>query len=307
MKRLLLVITVITSTFILIACGNVGSTNTAAGINDTNAHDVTELRIGLVLMDDNPEAGRASDEFLQAMEAAIGIPVVAVEGISHLIGIEAMRGGSLDVMLASPFTYKTAAPVVDVEFLATLHNPDQSAGSTLFITAPENTHINSLADFEGESFAFVDTASLTGFLFPMYQLVSTLDLDHTQMLNPGYFFNTTILSGGHDASLMAAINNDVGGAAVVSTVIDHMIDAGMLTEADFRVIYTMDPSPEAGYIVRSELPQNLIDDLRTFLLEYENTDYFYNVHGSENVRFIPTDPSEFEFLGSLMESLEIGE
>jgi hypothetical protein len=49
----------------------------------------------------------------------------------------------------------------------------------------------------------------------------------------------------------------------------------------------------------------LIDDLLALLLEYDNGDFFYKIHESENERFIPTDLVEFEFLGSLMERLEI--
>ena len=290
----------------LVACGADAS---STGVYDANANEITQLNVGFVLMDDNPEAGRANEEFRQALEDAIGIPIVEIEGISHLVGLEAMRSGSLDLMFASPFTYLTGLMNIDdlaVEFLVSMLNPDVAEGNTLFITAQENEHISTLADLEGESFAFVDTASLTGFLFPMYQLVSTLNTDHTQMLNPGYFFSTTILSGGHDASLMAAINGDVAAAAVVSTVIEHMSAAGVVSEDDFRIIYEMEPAPAAGYIVRADLPQTLIDDLRTFFLGYDDADFFYNVWGSENARFVATDPTDFEHLIGLMQSLEIG-
>ena len=324
MKKLLLGLMAMLGLVVFMACGSDDNrtSGNSSGANGASSdsddldraallaeYGITELNIGLMILDDNPEAGRANEEFRLALEEAIGIPVNEIEGVSHLIGLEAMRGGSLDLFMASPFTYLTGALNIDdlnVEFLATMHNPDADAGNTLFITAAENTHIETLADFEGESFAFVDTASLTGFLFPMYQLVSTLDLDHTQMLNPGYFFSTTILSGGHDASLMAVVNGDVGGAGVASVIIDHMIASGVIAEDDFSVIYEMEPGPEAGYIVRSDLPQFLIDDLRTFFLEYDDTEFFYNIHGSENARFVETDPANFEHLRGLMERLEIG-
>ena len=317
MKKFSMVAAMVVGLFVLVACGSAdGSVGLEGNSPEAQAmaerlaeYGITELNIGLVMLDDNPEAGRANDTFRQELEAVLGIPVNEIEGISHLIGLEAMRGGSLDMMFSSPFTYLTGALNIadlEVEFLVTMHNPDAGAGHTIFITAAENTHINTLADFEGESFAFVDTASLTGFLLPMYEFVSTLDTDHAQMLNPGYFFSTTILSGGHDASFMAAVNGDVAGAAVVSPIVENMIASGIASEADFRIVHELDPAPDAGYIVRSELPQFLIDELRDFFLNYDDAEFFYSIHGSENARFIETDPSNFDHLRGLMERLEIG-
>ena len=304
MKKLLLAVVTVLGVFVLVACGGGEST----GLYDDDGNEITELRIGLLIDEGNPEAGRASSAFRDAMSEAIGIPVVEIEGVSHLIGLEAMRGGSLDLMVASGFTFLTAEQMqLEVEFLAMQHNPDAEPASTVFITAAENTHIQTIADFEGESFAFVDTASMTGFLLPMYELVSTLDRDHTQMLNPGYFFSATILSGAHDASVMAAANGDVAGAAVVSVFVDNVIASGIIDEDSIRIVHALEPQGSGGYMVRSSLPQSLIDDLRTFLLEFDDEEFFATIQGSPNARFIPHDPAELTHLRSLMERLEIGQ
>ncbi|MCL2560424.1 MAG: phosphate/phosphite/phosphonate ABC transporter substrate-binding protein [Turicibacter sp.] len=271
---------------------------------------VTELRIALVANNDDPEAGRASEEFTQAMAEALNVTITEIEGVSHLVGIEAMRSGSLDVMMASPFTYMSGLVAgAEIEFLATLYNPDASHNNTTIITGAGNDHIQTLADLEGETFAFVDTASLSGFLNPMYLFVSMFDLDHTRMMmfEPGYFFSSAIASGSHDGSLMAAVNGDVTAAAVGSMIIDNMVESGVVNEDDFRIIYALEPDPLAGYIVRSDLPQTFIDDLRDFLLTFDDEDFFYNIHRSPNARFIETDHSEFADLQRLMDRLEIGQ
>ena len=304
MKKLLLGVLVTAGLFTLTGCGD------SVPAEGAREDGVTTLRIAQVTNSDDPEAGRASAEFTQAMAEALNIEIIEVEGVGHLIGIEAMRGGSLDVMVASPFTYLSAVEAgVNLEFLVTTFNPDASHNNTTIIVGAGNDHIQTLADLEGKTFSFVDTASLSGFLNPMYLFVSTFDLDHTRMMmfEPGYFFRNAIVSGTHDGSLMAAVNGDVTAAAVGSMLIDNALESGIVSESDFRIIHALDPDPLAGYIVRSDLPQTFIDDLREFLLNFDDEEFFINIHRSQNARFIPTNHADFAHLRGLMERLEIGQ
>jgi len=321
MKKVFAFITVLGLGLLLTACGGAEAApvaltaEEAAGMTreEMLAHyGITEINIGLVMMDDNPEAGRANDEFRQAMEAYIGLPVNEIEGISHLIGLEAMRGGSIDMFFSSPFTYLTGVLNIDdldLEFLVSSYTPNPGpAGSVIIANAAHAaaSGITSIADLEGESFAFVDTASMTGFLLPMYEFVSTLDLDHTQMLNPGYFFSNAIISGGHDASAMAVAHGDVAAAAVAISVLDMFIESGVVNPDDFIVVQEIIEMAPAGYVINSSLPQFLIDDLRSFFLSFDDEDFFYRVHGNPGVRWVMSNPADFEHLKSLMQTLEIG-
>jgi len=299
MKKLLWLVSAV---FVLVACDG-----ESTGLYDDHGNEVTELRIGLLIDENNPEAGRGAAAFREALSAAIGIPVREIEGVSHLVGIEAMRGGSLDLMVASTFTFATAEQILGVEMLTANFNPDAPPAGPVIITSTENTHIQTLADFEGESFAFVDTASMTGFLLPMYQFVSTLDRNHTQMLTPGYFFSNTILSGAHDASLMAAANGDVAGAAVASVLLESAVANGLVSEDALRVVYTIPPVGDGGYMVRSCLPDDLIEDIRAFLLDFEDEEVLEIMLGSRNARFLPPNQADLDSIRGLMRALEIGE
>ena len=304
MKKLMLGLVSLLGLFVLVGCGD----DTPA--EGARADGVTRLRIAQVANSDDPEAGRASTEFTAALAEALNIEIIEIEGVSHLVGVEAMRAGSLDVMVASPFTYKTGVLAgANIEFLVTIFNPDAAHNNTTIITGADNDHIQTLADLEDETFAFVDTASLSGFLNPMYLFVSTFDLDHTRMMmfEPGYFFRTAIAAGTHDGALMAAVNGDVAGAAVGSMIIDHMVGSGVVNENDFRIIHALQPDPLAGYIVSSDLPQTFLDDLRDFLLNFDDEEFFANMHGSPNTRFIQTNHADFAGLQRLMDRLAIGQ
>ena len=266
--------------------------------------EVPSISIGQVFTDDDPNSGMANEAFRLALEAYIGIPVVEIEGVSYLVGVEAMRAGNLDIMFASAFNFVRAQEVVPVEILATLSNPEIEPAHTVFITHINREDINSIEDLRGQTFAFVDAASTSGYLFPKYHLVTNLNLDQNLVMQPGYFFSSAVFSGGHDSSLMGVNFGDFDGAAVVTTVLEMMFEAGVVSEEDIKIIGETEPAPDASYIIRSELPQEIIDDIRSFFLTFDDADYFKQAWGNSNVRFIEGDEEATRHVQSLMDTLE---
>ena len=110
-----------------------------------------------------------------------------------------------------------------------------------------------------------------------------------------------------DRDPFTAVNGDVAAAAVGSMIIDNMVGSGVVNEDDFRIVYALPPDPLAGYIVRSDLPQTFIDDLRDFLLNFDDEEFFANIHNSPNTRFVQTNHADFAGLQQLMDRLEIGQ
>lgn len=96
-KKIFPSIAVTTFTLFLSSCTNI-----------TEASDITisQLRIGLAVDDNNPNASMANENFRAGLENHIGIPVVIIEDVTYLVAIEAMRAGNLDVMMASAFISK---------------------------------------------------------------------------------------------------------------------------------------------------------------------------------------------------------
>ncbi len=269
-------------------------------------NEITEIRIANIIDESNPNAGVKNEEFRADLEEYLGISVLETEGASHIVGIEAMRSGAVDIMFVSPFTYFMAAEVVDVELLvSTSVSENAAANSTLFITQRGRDDINSVEDLEGKTFAFVNEASASGFLFPKYYLVSNLDLDQDRLLQSGYFFDAAIFSGSHDSSVMGVRFGDFDGAAVASGVMQPMIDAGVINEDDFKVIGYTEEIPNASYIIRADLPEDLIERIRNFFLNYDNPDFFEAVHSDPEVRFVEVDEEDYSHVRSLMDTLGI--
>lgn len=294
MKKLLLSSMVLAATALLAACGQTEGQAASGG--------VTEIRIAQAIDESNPESGQANEAFRLALEEYIGIPVVEIENVSYLVGVEAMRAGNVDIMLASVFNYVRANEVVPVEMLAAVANPLNPPAPTIFITRSDRDDINTLADLEGKSFAFVDAASTSGFLFPQYHLVEELGLDPSLIMNSGYFFDTAVFSGGHDTSLMGVNFGDYDAAAVIGSILPML--ESVVDLDDIKIIDETMPTPPAGYIVRSELPAELIEQIRSFMLSYDDASFFENVWQNPDARFVESDEAAVDHVRSMMQVLE---
>lgn len=264
------------------------------------------LRIGLTIDDSNPASGMASQQFIDDLSEFLGMQVIAIEDITYLVAIEAMRAGNLDIMMASAFNYIMARDVVDVDLLATIRMGGEG-NFTAFITRDDNHDIQTLEDLRGRSFAFVDPASTSGAIFPKYHFVENYGVNPDLIMHSGEFFSTAIYSGSHNASIMGVYFGDFDGAAVAYMLISDLEASGAISPGSIRKVDRTAAFPDPTYIVRSALGEELIDQLQQFFLTYDNSDYFYHVWGSADLRFRQPDADEFNRIGSLVEALGIGQ
>ncbi|MCL2187539.1 MAG: phosphate/phosphite/phosphonate ABC transporter substrate-binding protein [Defluviitaleaceae bacterium] len=277
-------------------------TFTACGLGATRPSGAPdELRIALLVDDGNPQSVAVFEDFRTGLEAHINIPVRIIEDATHIVGIEAMRAGNLDIMWGSPFVYLMAREVMDVERLVVTDNP-ASINKTVFITAQDD--IQTMEDMRGRSFAFISPSSTSGFFYPLYHLMNTLDLTRTQV-EAGGFFSTVTFSGGQPASIMGVAHGDFDAAAVGNLNLGNLIRSGVINEGDVRIIGDTAIIPFPGYIASAALPQSLREEVRAFLLAYANEEYFETRFGTHDTRFVLPNDAQIQHLISMAEVLEI--
>ena len=263
---------------------------------------ISQLRIGLAIDDNNPNASVTNENFRLSLQEHIGMPVTIIEDVTYLVAIEAMRAGNLDIMMASAFNYVMARDVVDVELLASIQLAGEG-NNTSFITRADNPNIHSLEDLQGTSFAFVDAASTSGALFPKYELINMFDINPNLIMHSGHFFRTAVYSGSHNASIMGVYFGDFDAAAVATLVINNMENAGAITQDSIRIIAYTDDFPDPTYIARSAIGEDLIASLQEFFLTYDNSDFFYNAWNNPYLRFTPPNQDAFDGVVSLANTL----
>ncbi|MCL2364764.1 MAG: phosphate/phosphite/phosphonate ABC transporter substrate-binding protein [Defluviitaleaceae bacterium] len=261
----------------------------------------TELRIALLVDDGNPLSVAAFDDFRAGLEAHIGMPVRIIEDATHLVGIEAMRAGNLDIMWGSPFVYLLAREVMDVERLVTTDNP-ASINKTVFITAQDD--IQTMADIQERSFAFISPSSTSGYFYPLYHLMNTFNLTRMEV-EAGNFFRTVAFSGGQNTSITGVVHGDFDVAAVGNLNLSILIASGIIDADDVRILGATEIIPFPGYIASGDLPRDLIEAVRAFLLAYDNESYFNARFGTADTRFVLPCDDQIVHLISMAEVLEI--
>lgn len=273
---------------------------------DTAAEsELDNLTIAQMVDESNPESGGKNEDFRIDLEEELGIEVEELEGAEYSVGIEAMRAGELDILLVSPMSYYQAKTVADAEPLVTTTSMGEVPYQTLFVANGEDEEIQGLEDLEGKTFAFVDPASSSGYMFPKAELVNQLDLDTDQLENPGYFFDTVSYSGGHDATAMGVAMGDYEAGAVAGQLIPNLVESGMLEEDDLKVIGETEVIPNALYVVRPDLPEEIKEQVKEFYLNYEDEEFFEANYGSGDVRFIEAFDDDYAVVNEMIETLNL--
>ena len=281
----------------LVAC----SSEEAAYELSQNQIDNTPIRIAQLVEDASPEVLSVFEDFRIGLEEHIGRPVQLIEGATHVVGIEAMRAGNLDLMWGSPFVYLLATRDMEVERLAVTSSAI-NINKTLFITSNDN--INVLEDIQSHSFAFVSPGSASGYLYPMYHLMNFTGESHDSLM-AGDFFSAVTFSGSQQASVMGVIHGDYDVAAVGNIQFNNLLNSGIISEDDIRILAYTEIIPFPGYIAAGHLSQELRNEIRDFILAFDNIDYFVERFVDPDVRFVVPSVAEIDYLRSMVEALNI--
>lgn len=281
----------------LAACGN--NESTASVKNEGWPEELTLVQMP---NENNPNVASMHKNLSEHLSKELGIEVKEYEGGSYAVGIEALASGNLDVMLGSPMSYYQANQLAGAELLVT-PQVEGTSYYTAFIAKKDNDQINDLEDLKGKNFAFVDAASSSGYLYPKGTLVKEFNLDPALVEQSGYFFENVTFSQSHPNSLMGVKMGDYDAAAVTGGALDMMIDAGTISEDDFKIIGRTDDIPDASYIVRKDLPEDFITALREAFVSFEDEKYFEAVHGDPNARFVATEQDYYDSTLTMLEEI----
>ncbi|MDR0642351.1 MAG: phosphate/phosphite/phosphonate ABC transporter substrate-binding protein [Treponema sp.] len=264
-------------------------------------------KLTIVLMPDegNPGANTKNNDFVQSFTEFLGIDVEVLESFEYAVGLEALRAGRLDLLLVSPMSYYQAKRVANIEPLVTTGTEGTIPYKTVFIVKSDRDDINTVHDLKGKTFAFVDPASSSGYMFPKAKLIKDLGLDTEQIENPGYFFKTVAYSGKHDSSVMGVVMGDYDGAAVALQIISQVANAGLIKESDLKIIGETEIIPTACYVMRADLPRNLKAKIKEFYLAYDDEEFFRALYQNPQNRFIEAFDSDYDVVYEMVQLLKI--
>jgi phosphonate transport system substrate-binding protein len=228
------------------------------------AQAVETVRIGLIPSEDSQAMIEGSKQVLDQLQQHLGMPVEPFVATDYNGVIEALRAGKLDVAYLGPFSYVLASKVAGAEAFAVAET--QKTGKSAYrsvIVVRNSSPIQSLADFKGHTFAFVDPSSASGHLFPKAGVEKA-------GFKPDQLFSRVIFSGSHDASILAVANGKVDGAAVADRILASAIAAGEVGKDDLRIVWSSPDIPESPMAWRKDLDPALKQKLAAAMAQVKN-------------------------------------
>ena len=178
--------------------------------------------------------------------------------------VEAMSSGELDLAYFGGLTYVQAREMADLHPLVTEVNP--RTGDTTYrsaIITPADSDIQEMEDLEGRDFAFGSVSSTSGSLYPSIML-DQAGIDYRQDLGE------TTYTGGHDATAQAVANGRVAAGGLEYRILLDLVEEGAIDEDSYRVVEMSEPIEGYPWVVRSDLPDELEENVAQAYLNIED-------------------------------------
>jgi len=191
------------------------------------------LRIAVAAMFSPEETLGVYQELMDYIAAMLGRSVELKQRRTYQEVNDMLGAGKLDAAILCSGPYVHAQRQYGVQLLAV---PVIRGSPTYhsYIIVPPGSQARTLDDLRGKRFAFTDPLSTSGYLYPVYALV-------TQGQQPATFFGKTLFTYSHDNSIEAVAEGIVDGAAVDSLIYDYLLARHPALGSRTRIIQTSPP------------------------------------------------------------------
>ncbi|MEL7109688.1 MAG: phosphate/phosphite/phosphonate ABC transporter substrate-binding protein [Pseudomonadota bacterium] len=230
--------------------------------------EVTSLKMGSRASEEDPIALRRISTVQDYLTEAMGIPVKIYETSDYNGTIQALSSGQIDMASMGAGSYANVDAQIGLEAEPVLVRRDTlgQAGYYSTIVVKAESPYQSIEDLEGETLAYVDFNSTSGYIYPRWAM-------RQQGIEPETYFDDAAMAGGHIQSVLALSNGQFDATVVAANsgnpeigysngTLKRLARRGMIKEQDYRVIWHAGPIPNSPYVLRTELPSEARDLIR---------------------------------------------
>lgn len=203
-------------------------------------------------------------EFLDHMAEVTGKNVQFFPVDSNAAQIEAMRAGRLHVAGFNTGSNPLAVACAGFRPFAMMAADDGSFGYEMEIITHPESGIDDVEGIRGGQMAFTAETSNSGYKAPS----ALLQAEYNMVAGTDF---TPVFSGKHDNSILGVANRDYPAAAIANSVKTRMIERQVVTEDQFKVLYTSETFPTTGYGVAHNLTPELQDKIRQAFFDFDWT------------------------------------
>lgn len=228
--------------------------------------EVKKLTMGFVPSQDADKIADTVEPLAKRLSEILGVEVEARVMIDYVGLVEGMRTQQIDIGFLPPFGFVQAEERAEVQvILKAVRNGADSYRAQFNVRAEleDIQTVEDLLDQEGLRWAYGDTTSTSGYLFPANELMQMgiADLDR-------HFIQTSV--GGHDTSIIALLNGDADIATTYEDARTRVEKDHPNVMEDVRVIGFTAPIPNDTISVRSGLSDEWRDKIKAAFLSFND-------------------------------------
>ncbi len=239
-------------TFTLIGCGE-------------SAKAVKTLRVGFVPAEDAQQVMQNAQPLVEILHKELNMEIQPFVATDYTGIVEALRVNKLDVAFLAPASYVLAKNEANIKVVLKSERKGIPYYYAAIITRADSG-IRRLEDLRGKTFAFGDSLSTTGHVFPRKMFKE-------RGIDPVRDFKQILYSGGHDATVLAVLNGKVDAGATYANSPDSEDTAWMryLKNPEdvkkIRAIAFSEPIPADNLVISGSLDDALAKKIVAIFLE----------------------------------------
>lgn len=223
------------------------------------------LRVGFVPAEDAQQVMQNAQPLVEILRNELGMEIQPFVATDYTGVVEALRVNKLDVAFLAPASYVLAKNEANIKVVLKSERKGIPFYYAALITRADSG-IKTLEDLRGKTFAFGDSLSTTGHVFPRKMFK-----EHG--IDPVRDFKQILYSGGHDATVLAVLNGKVDAGATYANSPDNEDTAWMRYLKDpqdvkkIRAIAFSEPIPADNLVISEALDPRVAQKLVDIFLE----------------------------------------
>lgn len=240
-------------------------------VADDWKQDYQVIKFGILSGENEKDRIARYTPFEEYLERELGVEVEIFTAGAYDGVIQALGADQIEFAFLGSSSYAAAYTATDggvVPLVSRLQN-DGSTGYYSVVVTRCDSGLNDLASLEGKVLAFADPDSTSGYAVPYFNIAKEVD--------PKTFFSAIPFSGSHEAGVAGVVQGTFDAAATYMTnetsgVIPLMVEKGMIAEGEACPIWKSPEITSGPLTARSNLPQGLIEAMRTAVMEVPEKD-----------------------------------
>lgn len=240
-------------------------------VADDWKQDYQVVKFGILSGENEKDRIARYTPFEEYLERELGVEVEIFTAGAYDGVIQALGADQIEFAFLGSSSYAAAYTATDggvIPLVSRLQN-DGSTGYYSVVVTRCDSGLNDLASLEGKVLAFADPDSTSGYAVPYFNIAKEVD--------PKTYFSAIPFSGSHEAGVAGVVQGTFDAAATYMTnetsgVIPRMVEKGMIAEGEACPIWKSPEITSGPLTARSNLPQGLIEAMRTAVMEVPEKD-----------------------------------